>query len=101
MEVVVNMPKREPVVGWTAKGDEYNIIGGDWEKKDHINVRLIRKADRIMELWQLPKKEEWEKDISKLERKLEGPFGGESGLFGRRFLEVYGELIRESRLPIT
>lgn len=85
--------------GWTAKGDEYGIEGGQSYIKENGCYHIIfDTTNRVHELWAIPAKD---LSLEELIHKLEGPFEKqEKGPFGRNFLEEYGtKPIFQSRLP--
>ena len=85
--------------GWTARGDEYGIVGGQSYVKDNGCYQVVfDTVTRIHTIWEIPAKD---LSIEELVRKLEGPFEkGEKGSFGLNFLEKYGRRIGQpSRLP--
>lgn len=88
----------KPITGWTRRGDEYRIEGGrSYIKEDACYHIVFIRIDRIREIWNVPSKGI---SLELLMQKLEGPYsGGESGPFGRKFLEKYGKLILSRRLP--
>jgi len=85
-----------PIVGWTAKGDEYRIEGGKSYIKDGCYNITLHRMNGIYEIWKVPAKDF---DIEKLRCMLEGPLEAcKKGPFGREFLKKFGKLIHERRL---
>jgi hypothetical protein len=84
--------------GWTERGDEYGIEGGKGYVKDGDCYHVVfDTVGRIHEFWKVPAKD---LDIEQLELKFQGPLEADKiGPFGRAFLEKYGKLIFQSRLP--
>jgi hypothetical protein len=91
-----SMVKR--INGWTARGDEYGIEGGQsYIKENDCYHVILNTVDRMKEIWNIPAKD-W--SIEELMCRLEGPKEAcKKGPFGRKFLEKYGKLLFQSRLP--
>ena len=87
-----------PIIGWTRRGDEYWIVGGkSYIKGDCCYEIALWRVDGIYEIWKISAED---LPIEELRRKLEGPLETcKKGPFGRSFLEKYGKLISQRRLP--
>jgi hypothetical protein len=87
-----------PIVGWTERGDEYRIVGGgSYIKEDGCYQVLLTTVDRIYEFWTVSAKD---LSVEKMEHKLQGPLEVDKvGPFGRKFLQKYGILVSQTRLP--
>jgi len=88
----------KPKIGWTKKGDEYRIVGGQsYVKEDGCYQITLRRVDRTYEVWKISAEV---LGVDELMRRLEGPFRiGEKGPFGRKFLEKHGEPVSQRRSP--
>lgn len=87
-----------PITGWTKRGDEYHIMGGkSYRKEDGCYTVSLSRVDGIHEIWKIPAND---LSIEELPCRLEGPLEAcRTGPFGRKFLEKYGKLVSQRRLP--
>lgn len=83
--------------GWTARGDEYGIVGGgSYIKGNDCYSVVLYTVGRMDEIWSVPAKD-W--SIEELMCRLEGPKEAcKKGPFGRKFLEKYGKLVSQTRM---
>jgi hypothetical protein len=99
--VLKNMTKKRMKLGWMESGDQYRIVGGDWEKQVGLDIILTIKEKRVSELWRLSNEWKEDKKYDELINRLEGPFEEEErrkGTFGREFLKEHGQLVSRSRI---
>jgi hypothetical protein len=94
------MTKKRMKIGWMESGDQYRIVGGDWEKQVGLDIILTIKEKRVSELWRLRNEWKEEKKYDELIHRLEGPFEEEEekGAFGREFLKDHARRVSQTRL---
>jgi hypothetical protein len=88
----------KPVIVWTAKGEEYHIIGGEDYIKNGCYLIRLTATDRILEDWSVPIED---LSLGKLRGKLQSLLKAyREGPFERKFLQNKGTLTHQTRPPM-